>query len=82
MDGVRLYTYDDYKVIKLDCVGHAQKRMGKHLLNLKARTKGKLENGKPIGEGGRLTDSNIKKLQEYYGQAIHLNTLSKANLCD
>jgi len=82
MDGVRWYTYDDYKVIKLDYVGHVQKRMGKHLLNLKARTKGNLENGKPIGEGGRLSDGNIKKLQEYYGQAIHLNTLPKANLCD
>ena len=31
-------TCDDCKVIKLDCVGHVQKRMGKHLLNLKART--------------------------------------------
>ena len=31
-------TYDDCKVIKLDCVGHVQKRMSKHLLNLKART--------------------------------------------
>ena len=33
-------VYDECKVIKLDRVGHVQKRMGKHLLNLKARTKG------------------------------------------
>ena len=26
-------VYDDCKVIKLDCVGHEQKRMGKHLIN-------------------------------------------------
>ena len=37
---------------KLDCVGHVQKRMGKHLLNLEARTKGKLVDGQPIGGRG------------------------------
>lgn len=59
-------AYDDCKVVKLDCVGHVQKRMGKHLLNLKARTEGKLQDGKPIGHG-RLTEAKIKKLQKYYG---------------
>lgn len=34
-------TYPDCKVEKLDCVGHVQKRMGKHLLKLKAETKEK-----------------------------------------
>ena len=53
-------VYDGCKVIKLDCVGHVQKRMGRHLLNLKARTKGKLEDGKPIGGHGRLTETKIK----------------------
>ena len=53
-------VYDECKVIKLDCVGHVQKRMGKHLLNLKARTKGKLEDGKPIGGHGTLTETKIK----------------------
>lgn len=47
-------VYDDCKVINMDYVGHVQKRMGKHLLNMKARTKGKLEDGKPIGGCGRL----------------------------
>lgn len=41
-------TYDECKVVKLDCVGHVQKRMGKHLFNLKVRTKGKLADGKPL----------------------------------
>ena len=31
-------TYKDCQVEKLDCVGHVQKRMGKHLMNLKSRT--------------------------------------------
>jgi hypothetical protein len=34
--------YGDVKVEKLDCVGHVQKRMGKHLLKLKSTTQGKL----------------------------------------
>lgn len=38
-------VYGEIKVKKLDCVRHVQKRMGKHLLNLKARTKGKLADG-------------------------------------
>ena len=71
--------YSDCKVVKLDCVGHVQKRMGKHLMNLKARTKGKLADGKPIGGQGRLTEGKIKHLQKYYGLAIRQNTLSKAN---
>ena len=72
-------VYDDCEVIKLDCVGHVQKRMGKHLMNLKARTKGKLEDGKPVGGRGRLTEGKIQQLQRYYGLAIRQNTLSKAN---
>lgn len=71
--------YDGCKVEKLDCVGHVQKRMGKHLMNLKATTKGKLADGKPIGGKGRLTEGRIKRLQKYYGLAIRQNTLSKAN---
>ena len=33
--------YDGCKAVTLDCVGHVQKRMAKHLMNFKARTKGK-----------------------------------------
>ena len=52
---------------KNDCVGHAQKRMGKHLLKLKSNTKGKLDDGKTIGGKGRLTEAKIKQFQRYYG---------------
>ena len=41
------HAYDDCEVITLDCIGYVQKRMGTHLINLKARTRGKLEDGKP-----------------------------------
>ena len=76
-------TYgDDCKVVKLDCVGHVQKRMGKHLLNLKARTKGKLADGKPIGGRGRLSEGKIKQIQQYYGLAIRQNTLTAVNPSD
>ena len=70
---------DEITVEKLDCVGHVQKRMGKHLLNLKARTKGKLADGHPIGGRGRLTEVKIKQLQKYYGLAIRQNTISKSS---
>lgn len=70
-------TYGSCKVEKLDCVGHVQKRMGKRLINLKATTKGKLADGKPIGGQGHLSESRIK--QKYCGLAIRQNTLSKAN---
>ena len=54
-------TYDCCKVEKLDCVGHARKRMGKHLMNFKSSTKGKLDaDGEPIGRQGRLTESCVK----------------------
>lgn len=69
-------VYRDCKVVKLDCVGHVQRRMGKHLTNLRARTKGKLADGKPIGG---QADWLKEELQKYYGLAIHQNTLSKAN---
>ena len=63
-------VYGEIKMKKLDCMGHVQKRMDKHLLNLKARTKGKLADGKPIGGIGRLSDTRIKKFQKDYGLAI------------
>lgn len=72
-------VYGEIKVEKLDCVGHVQKRMGKHLLNLKARTKGKLADGRYIGGTGRLSDTKVKKLQKDYGLAIRQNTIRKSN---
>jgi hypothetical protein len=68
-------VYTDGKVENLDCVGHMQKCMGKHLMNLKANTKGKLDDGRTIGGKGRLTEVMIKKRQKYYGLAFRQNTL-------
>ena len=74
-------VYGECKVEKLDCVGHVQKRLGKHLLNLNASAKGKLDDKKTFGVKGRLTEVKIKKLQyynsKYYGLAIRQNTISK-----
>ena len=68
----------DDLVEKVDCVGHVQKRLGTALRNLKIRYRGqKLSDGKTIGGAGRLTDSLINSLQNYYGSAIRTN---KGNL--
>ena len=56
--------------------------MGKQLMYLKARTKGKLNDGKPIGRHDRLTETKIKQLQRYYGLAIRQNTISGQNTTD
>ena len=48
-------------VIKLDCIGHVQKRLGKALYEFQ-RTASKLEDGKPVkGRQGRLTKTAIEK---------------------
>ena len=70
------HIYGEITVQKLDCV---QKTKGKHLLNLKARTKGKLTDGQPIGGRGQLTERKIKQLQKYYGLTIRQNTITKSN---
>ncbi|EDO41956.1 predicted protein [Nematostella vectensis] len=58
------------RVMKLDCVRHVQKRMGKALRKAQ-ETKGKLADGKPVG--GRSGRPAIEKLQKYYGNAIRNN---------
>lgn len=62
---------------KLDCMGH-KKRMGKHLLNLEARTKGNITDGQPIGSHGQLIEGKIKQLQKY-DLAIPQNTIKRSN---
>ena len=52
-------VYDNIDVEKLECVGHVQKRVGKHLRNLKESVKG-------LGGPGKLTDKKIDRLQNYY----------------
>ena len=63
--------YANKDILKYECVGHVQKRMGTALRKLKAQKgKQKLKDGKTIGGLGRLTNAKIDKLQVYYGLAI------------
>ena len=65
---------NDTVINKLECVGHVQKRMGTRLRKFKKDMKGKtLLDGKPIMGRGRLTDTEIDLLQQYYGLAIRRN---------
>ena len=59
--------YENIHVEKKECVGHVQKRVGTALRKLKKDNKG-------IGGKGKLTDSLIDKLQNYYGIAIRSNS--------
>ena len=59
---------EDCVANKLECVGHAQKRVGSRLRKLKSSNKGvKLSDGKGLSGKGRLTDEKIDVLQNYYG---------------
>ena len=64
--------YDDkYIVIKEECVGHVQKRMGSRLREYKRKMqRQKLSDGLGVGGIGRLTDKQIDKIQNFYGQCI------------
>ena len=65
---------EDCEVVKKECVGHVQKRMGTALRNLKKDCgKRQLSDGKTIGGKGRLTDKKIDLIQTYYGLAIRRN---------
>ena len=65
---------DQYVVVKEDCIGHIQKRMGSNLRKYKTEKKAKkLDDGQTVGGKGRLTKVVIDKLQNYYGAAIRQN---------
>ena len=65
---------DDYVVVKEECVGHVQKRIGRSLREYKRINRGKrLVDGKSVGGAGRLTDKVIDSIQNYYGLAIRKN---------
>lgn len=66
---------DNFTIEKLECVGHVQKRMGGRLRRLCKDWKGKkLSDGKKVGGAkGRLTNTVIDSLQNYYGLAIRKN---------
>ena len=65
---------NDYVVVKEECVGHVQKRIGRSLREYKRINRGKrLVDGKSVGGAGRLTDKVIDSIQNYYGLAIRKN---------
>lgn len=71
-------VYDGVNIERLECCGHVQKRMGRHLTNkvneMKNRTfrhNGKTSKG--IGGKGKLTKKAILKIQGNYGAAIRNN---------
>ncbi|GFU86939.1 uncharacterized protein TNCV_3442091 [Trichonephila clavipes] len=59
-------VYGENSVTKFECIGHIQKRVGSRLQKLKLKQK-------CLGSRGKLTDSLIDKLQNYYGIAIRSN---------
>ena len=61
-------VYEDagIEMEKKECIGHVQKRVGTALRKLKRESPG-------LGGKGKLTDSQIDKLQNYYGIAIRSN---------
>ena len=69
--------YPGKDIIKRECVGHIQKRVGGRLRKFKkAHGNEILADKKKLGGAGRLNEKIINKLQNYYGLAIHQNTHS------
>ncbi|GFW73077.1 uncharacterized protein TNCV_831961 [Trichonephila clavipes] len=59
-------TYGKDSVTKYECIGHVQKRVGARLRKLKSKNKN-------LSGKGKLTDSFIDRLQNYYGIAVLSN---------
>ncbi|KMQ83416.1 hypothetical protein RF55_20114 [Lasius niger] len=70
---VNVAPYDNTPVIKMECIGHLQKRMGSRLRECKKKTKG-------LGGKGKLTEKVIDKLTVYYGLAIRRHCDSVQNM--
>ena len=65
----------NYPIVKEECVGHVQKRLGTALRNYKKNLKGlKMSDGGRVEGRGRLSDNVIDKMQKYYGRAIRENS--------
>ena len=70
-DGCAARYGEAYLVIKEECTGHVQRRMGVGLRELKRKKRGqKLSDGKGLGGTGRLTEGMIDRIQHNYGEAI------------
>lgn len=59
---------DDLTVVKSECVGHVEKRMGSRLRNVRKEKK--------LSGKGKLTENVVKKLTTYYGLSIRRNVNS------
>ena len=73
---VELYG-DKYPVVKEECVGHVQKRLGTALRKYKLNVKSagaKMSDGGKVDGRGRLTEAVVDKMQKYYGNAIRDNS--------
>ncbi|GFV72883.1 uncharacterized protein TNCV_1619581 [Trichonephila clavipes] len=66
-----IYGYDS--IVKYECIGHVQKRVGSRLRKLKKSTKG-------LGGKGKLTDKFIDTLQNDFGIAIRSNVGNLSNM--
>lgn len=68
--------HENVEIVKAECIGHIQKRVGSRLLSLKEKYKIKFHDGKKMFGKERLTGKNINTLQNYYGMAIrHIEKL-------
>lgn len=78
--------YGDNQVVKKECIGHVQKRMGSRLRECVKKnvetveTKGKTRQKKTLSGKGKLTGKLIDKLTVYYGLAIRRNCDSVENM--
>ena len=77
--------YVDYSIIteKLECVRHAQKRLGTRRCTKVKEYKG---TATPLSGAGKLTEKTINSLKNYYGKAIRSNSnelyaMKKAGWC-
>jgi hypothetical protein len=70
-----IYEAKGVTVVKKECVGHVQKRVGTALRKVKKETKG-------LGGKGKLTNAYamIDRLQNYYGIAVRSNIGNKKNM--
>ena len=64
-----------YDIVKEECEGHIQIRLGTALRQVKLIMRGtKLADGKKVRGSKRLTDKIIDKMQNHFGEAIRKNS--------
>ncbi|XP_074111938.1 uncharacterized protein LOC141535740 [Cotesia typhae] len=63
---------NELPVVKSECIGYVEKRMGSRLRNVRKEKK--------LSGRGKLTDKVVKKLTKYYGLSIQRNVNSVENM--